>query len=75
MLRRHENVWKVCVSAPAERGKANRALIRLLASVLDVERRRISILSGETSRDKLIEVIGTTTAELERSLRAAATRQ
>lgn len=75
MLQRHENVWKVCVSAPAERGRANRALIKLLASVLDVERRRISIRSGDTSRDKVIEVVGTTAAELEHSLRAAATRE
>lgn len=71
---RHEEVWKVRISAPPERGKANRALIKLLASVLDVERRRISIRAGETSRDKLVEVAGTTTAELERALRAAAAR-
>jgi uncharacterized protein (TIGR00251 family) len=71
---RHEEVWKVRISAPPERGKANRALIKLLASVLDVERRRISIRAGETSRDKLVEVAGATTAELERALRAAAAR-
>jgi uncharacterized protein len=47
---------KARVSAPPEDGKANDALIRLLAVKLHVGRSRIPIVSGAASRTKLIEV-------------------
>jgi uncharacterized protein YggU (UPF0235/DUF167 family) len=51
-------VLKARVSAPPEDGKANDALIRLLAAELHVGRSRIQIVSGATSRIKVIEVQG-----------------
>ena len=48
------------VSAPPEDGKANDALIRLLAAQLNVGRSRIQIVSGAASRTKVIEVQGLT---------------
>lgn len=53
-------VLKARVSAPPEDGKANDALIRLLAAKLHVGRSRIQIVSGAASRTKLIEVQGLT---------------
>lgn len=42
-------------AAPVD-GKANAALIRLLAREFRVPKSKIRILHGETSRDKLIEL-------------------
>ena len=49
---------KVAVSATAEKGKANKRLIRVLAEELDVPTRSIEIVSGQTSRDKRVLVRG-----------------
>ena len=49
---------KARVSAPPEDGKANDALIRLLAAKLHVGRSRIQIISGAASRTKVIAVHG-----------------
>ena len=49
---------RVRVSAPAERGKANEALIRLLAERLEIEAHRIRIVRGLTTRNKLLEIKG-----------------
>lgn len=49
---------KARVAAPPEDGRANRALVALLADTLDVPRRDIAIVSGETSRVKILEIAG-----------------
>jgi len=51
---------KARVSAPPEDGKANDALIRLLAAKLRVGRGSTEIISGASSRTKVIEVHGIT---------------
>ncbi len=43
------------VAAPPEDGKANEALIRLIASALDVAKTRVRIVKGAASRLKTIE--------------------
>ena len=49
---------KVRVAAPPEDGKANDALIRLIAKALGVAKSKVKIVSGQTSRMKLIEAEG-----------------
>lgn len=49
---------KARVSAPPEDGRANDALVRLLAAKLHVGRSCIQIVAGAASRTKLIEVQG-----------------
>jgi uncharacterized protein (TIGR00251 family) len=49
---------KARVSAPPEDGKANEALVRLLAKTLDVGKTKVRIVSGMASRVKMIEVDG-----------------
>jgi len=44
------------VKEPPREGKANRAVIKLLAEHLGVTRSRIRILSGFRSKNKVIEV-------------------
>ena len=56
---------KVAVTAPPEKGRANKALLSLLAEFLGVSRRDVAIISGEKSRDKRVEVAGVTAAEIE----------
>lgn len=48
--------YRVQVTAPAEGGRANKAVIALLAKHLGVAKSRISIVRGETGRDKLIRL-------------------
>lgn len=46
------------LNAPPVDGAANDALIAFLSEVLDVPRRSIAIVSGQTSRDKRVRVEG-----------------
>jgi uncharacterized protein (TIGR00251 family) len=47
----------VRVKEPAKEGKANRAVIKLLADHFGVSRRQVIISSGVGSRNKVIEVL------------------
>jgi uncharacterized protein len=49
---------KIRVAAPADDGKANAELVRLVAERLGVPRRAVRIVRGEASRDKTVEVTG-----------------
>ncbi len=46
------------LAAPPVDGAANAALIAFLATALDLPRRNIRIVSGETSRDKRVAIAG-----------------
>jgi uncharacterized protein len=61
-------VWKLRVTAPAEGGRANEAVVRLLAEAVDVPRRQVALVSGHTSREKVVELAGVEAAEVERRL-------
>ena len=52
----HDGRLKVSLSAPPEKGKANRALCNLLARRLGITRSQVSVLSGHTSRRKEVLV-------------------
>jgi uncharacterized protein (TIGR00251 family) len=65
---RHGEVWKVRIAARAERGRANEALLELLAEVLDVPRGRLTLVAGGASRDKVIQVEGLTREDVDRLL-------
>ena len=54
----HGGALKVKVKAPPVEGKANRALLDLLAGVLAVPRGRLTLVSGEQSRNKRVRVDG-----------------
>jgi uncharacterized protein (TIGR00251 family) len=47
----------VRVREPAKEGKANRAVIKLLAAYFEVPQRQVVISSGFGSRNKVIEVL------------------
>jgi len=68
---RHGDAWKVRVAAAPERGRANEAVVELLARVLDLPARRVEIARGHSSRDKLVVVRGLAEDEVDSRLEAA----
>jgi uncharacterized protein len=65
---RHGEAWKVRVTAPPERGRANQAVVRLLAERLGLPAGELEVVSGLASRDKVVELHGLGRAEAERRL-------
>jgi uncharacterized protein (TIGR00251 family) len=51
-------VIKASVTAPAQEGRANEALLRLLAKAWRLPRRDLSIVAGAASRTKTVRVAG-----------------
>ena len=51
-----EKVLKVRLTVVPEKGKANAALITLLSKHFKVPKSDITIVKGETSRNKIVEV-------------------
>jgi uncharacterized protein (TIGR00251 family) len=63
--------WKLAVSAPPEDGRANDAVVELLARLLGVKRRQVTVARGQASRSKQIEITGMTAEAAGRKLAAA----
>ncbi|MDE0592389.1 MAG: DUF167 domain-containing protein [Dehalococcoidia bacterium] len=55
---------RVRVKAPPVDDAANEALVQLLAKTLGVRKSSVTLVSGETARNKIIEVEGLTGDEL-----------
>jgi len=53
-----ENVYRVEVAAAPEKGRANREVLARLAEALDIPVSRLRIVRGETSPNKVVEVLG-----------------
>ncbi len=49
-------ILRVKISQPPEDGKANKALIELLADYLNVKKNSLTIIAGEKSTHKIVEV-------------------
>lgn len=69
---RHGEAWKVRVAAPAEGGRANEAVVRLLAETLSLPRDAVTLVSGHGTRDKIVQLIGLDSNQIERRLSSAA---
>ncbi len=55
-----EALLKARVTAVPEKGKANKALIELLAKSLKLPKSSISVISGDTARKKILRIDGDT---------------
>ena len=53
-----DDAIKIRLQAPALEGRANEALIRYLAEVLDLPKSAVSITHGHTNKRKLLELMG-----------------
>jgi uncharacterized protein len=51
-----DGIIKAYVNAPPDRGKANAAVIALVSREYGVRKRDVRIVSGETSRNKVLEI-------------------
>lgn len=50
--------YRICVTIPPDDNKANLAIIKLLAKFLDLAPSKLKIIRGQTSRKKIIEIVG-----------------
>jgi uncharacterized protein (TIGR00251 family) len=67
----HGNSAKIALTAPPIDGKANEALIAFLAEALRLPRARVSLVSGATSRSKILRITGKSAAEVATALSLA----
>jgi uncharacterized protein (TIGR00251 family) len=67
----HGTALKLAVRAVAEKGRANEAVLRLLAEALGIPLPGLTLVAGASSRDKVVAVRGLDAAELRRRLSAA----
>lgn len=58
-----ENILKVKVAAPPEKGKANIALIAFFAKLLKTRKKDVTVVSGTTSTIKQLQIDGVTLEE------------
>jgi uncharacterized protein YggU (UPF0235/DUF167 family) len=65
---RYGDAWKVRVSEAPERGRANEAVLELLAESLAVPRRDVELVAGHGGRDKVVELHGIAEEEAVRRL-------
>ena len=55
---RHGDALVVAVTARAVDGKATEAALRAVADAFDVKRREVTLVTGATSRDKVVDIDG-----------------
>ena len=60
----HGDQLKIAVTVAPEKGKANKAVIKVLSRLLGVKSSDIEIFSGETSRDKKVFIRNITAENL-----------
>jgi uncharacterized protein len=65
---RHGDGWKVRVAAAPEGGRANEAVLGLLAERLKLPRSSLSIVSGRSGKEKVVRMTGISEVELQRRL-------
>ena len=65
------DAWKLSLAAPPVDGKANDECVRFFAELAGVPRSRVRIVTGLTSRMKVVEIEGVAQVELERRLTAS----
>lgn len=58
-----EGCLKVKLTAPPVEGEANQALINFLARSLDIPKKNVVLVKGDTSRHKIIEIHGLSEAQ------------
>jgi uncharacterized protein (TIGR00251 family) len=63
-----EDALKIALTAPPVDGRANEACIEFFADLLNVPRASVTIASGQSSRNKIVRVIGLSVDELKNRL-------
>jgi uncharacterized protein len=66
IIGQHDGALKVRIAASPVEGAANAELVRLLAKFLELPQNAIEIISGATSRRKVVRAHGANAEQLER---------
>jgi uncharacterized protein (TIGR00251 family) len=72
---RYGDSWKIRVSDPPEGGRANDAVVRLLARALRLSDRDVRVVAGHASRDKVVALEGISAAGAARLLELASGKE
>ncbi len=56
IIKINDNSYQVYTTAPPDKGKANQAIIKLLAKELNLSKSKIIIIKGEKNRHKIIKI-------------------
>jgi hypothetical protein len=70
VLGEHSGSLKLAVTAPAEDGRANAALVELLHDWLGMKRSQVELVGGQTNRNKTFLIRGVTPEELQEMVAA-----
>ena len=68
------DVWRIKVAAPPDKGKANKELTEFLSEVLGTRKDAIELIKGQASHNKLLCITGKTLEEVNHILALAATK-
>jgi uncharacterized protein (TIGR00251 family) len=60
----YNGALKIAVTAAPDKGKANDAVLQVLADALGLRKSQVEVLTGQTSRDKRVLVRGKSRVEL-----------
>lgn len=59
-----DDVLQIKLTAPPVEGAANKAVLEFLAEQLDIKKSQIALVSGTTSREKIVEISGISDGEI-----------
>ena len=66
----HDGALKVAVTQAPQKGKANKALVKVIADAMGLRKSQVSLVSGETSQHKKFLLNGTTVESIQATLDA-----
>ncbi len=72
VIGRYGASWKLSVTAPAEAGRANDAVVRLLADIFELPSSSVSIVHGRSGRTKVAELAGIAPGAVDGRMESAA---
>jgi len=64
-VRQENGSLKIRLTAPPVDGAANEALVKFLAHAFSITRSQVEIVSGHTSRDKIVRINGVSSTDAE----------
>ena len=69
---KHDSVIRIRIAAPAVENAANLALVEFVANQLGIAKRSVRVVSGGTSRRKVLEIDGVTEEAIAKKLKGGA---
>jgi uncharacterized protein (TIGR00251 family) len=65
-----DGTLRIRIQQPPVEGKANQALVKFLAEILEVRKSRIEIVAGERGLDKIVSILDLNSQEVQRRIEA-----